>query len=68
MFSLSSAQYVWHPRGEKGYASPDLPPQHRILNAHPDSLYRLPPYSITVVRGRIAETAFFRTHWRKKGK
>jgi hypothetical protein len=45
-------QYVWHPRGARGYPRPDRPPARFTV---PDgaSLDPLPPYSISVLRGRL---------------
>ena len=51
VYQYSSAQYVWHPDKEHGHPSRDLPPAHSRLPAGP---LRLPPYSLTVVRGRVA--------------
>lgn len=50
LWQYSSAQYVWHPNKAKGYPSPDLPPVHRVTAA---SEFILPPYSLSVVRGRV---------------
>jgi len=47
---LSSAQYVWHPARERGYAHPDLPPTQGTIDARPGTVLTLPPLSITVVR------------------
>jgi hypothetical protein len=47
---LSSAQYVWHPAGEHGFARPDGPPARTTLDAGPGTELKLPPLSITVLR------------------
>jgi hypothetical protein len=47
---LSRAQYVWHPRGENGYARPDAPPARSTVQADPGTALTLPPLSITVAR------------------
>ncbi len=49
----SSAQYRWHPKGKNGYPSRDLPPAHFVRDGN--APLRLPPYSLTVVRGRLRE-------------
>jgi hypothetical protein len=55
---LSSAQYLWHAAGERGYPRRDRPPARRLLDAAPAGL-ELPPLSITVLRtdGPPAEAA-----------
>ena len=50
VYQYSSAQYVWHPERQRGYPAPDLPPSHR--RRHLTTL-RLPPFSLTVVRGTV---------------
>jgi hypothetical protein len=45
------AQYRWHARGDRGYASPNLPPKRTSIS--PDAIANLPPYSLTVVRGGV---------------
>ncbi len=50
LYQYSAAQYIWHPNGPHGYAAPDLPPSHRV-SAERNIL--LPPFSLTVVRGRV---------------
>jgi hypothetical protein len=53
---LSAGDYVWHPRGAHGYASPDRPPQHGVVTARAvegDGL-TLPPLSVSVLRTRDA--------------
>jgi hypothetical protein len=52
LYQYSSAQYVWHPQKEHGYAKPDLPPQHSQLPKSSDPVITLPPYSLSVVRGQ----------------
>jgi hypothetical protein len=47
----SPAQYRWHPNGENGHPSLDLPPVHFVRDGK--APLRLPPYSLTVVRGRL---------------
>jgi hypothetical protein len=50
VFQLSSARYVWHPRGPHGFPRPDLPPAATHLGA--DDAVTLPPLSLTVLRTR----------------
>lgn len=45
----SSAQYVWHPNKENGYARPNNPPERRSLPDDPR--ITLPAYSLTILRG-----------------
>ncbi len=52
IIQYSSAQYVWHPNKAKSYPSPDLPPTHRVMVG---STFTLPPFSLSVVRGRVKE-------------
>ena len=51
VYQYSSAQYVWHPDKERGHPAPDLPPSH---HRRPPEALRLPPYSLSVVRGAVA--------------
>jgi hypothetical protein len=51
LFQYSARQYRWHPREDQGYAWPDAPPeQHHFVQA--PGVYSLPPFSMTVIRGR----------------
>lgn len=50
LFQYSGAQYRWHPRGERGFASPDLPPARSVIPGPGDAVVTLPPSSMTVVR------------------
>jgi hypothetical protein len=50
VLQLSRSQYVWHPRGENGFARPDAPPTRSVVQAGPGAALTLPPLSITVAR------------------
>jgi len=50
IYQYSSAQYLWHPDKANGYASPDNPPAHWVTSKRN---ILLPPFSISVVRGRV---------------
>ena len=50
LYQLSSADYVWHPRGGRGYARPDRAPIHAVVAA--GSTITLPPASLSVWRSR----------------
>jgi hypothetical protein len=64
-YQLSPTRYVWHPRGERGYPRPDLPPAVSAFPPGAAPVVDLPPYSLTVVRTRGAvptdEAATIRT-------
>lgn len=47
------AQYAWHPAGPHGFARPDAPPSRRTITFHGADTLLLPPYSLTVMRGRL---------------
>jgi hypothetical protein len=51
---LSSSNYRWHARGERGYASPDRPPIHSVS---PTGDVLLPPWSVTVARTQAPVSA-----------
>jgi hypothetical protein len=51
IIQYSRAQYLWHRDGEHGYPSPDRPPAAKTVAA---GIVALPPFSLTVVRGRLA--------------
>ena len=46
IYQLSSANYVWHPHGPRGYARPDRGATYLRVRG---SVVALPPYSMTVV-------------------
>ena len=47
LFQYSAEQYRWHPKGENGFASPDLPPRRRVLDRN---TVDLPPFSLSVLK------------------
>jgi len=53
--SFGKTQYQWHPNRKKGYADPNNPPAKSTLQANPNTLFTLPPASLTVLRGKITE-------------
>jgi hypothetical protein len=50
---FSRQQYAWHDDGPNGHPIRSLPPAHFTREA--SSVYELPPYSVTVLRGRLRE-------------
>jgi hypothetical protein len=50
---FGSTEYHWHPDATGGFADPDGPPSHSAVPAGPDTLYLLPPASVTVLRGTV---------------
>ena len=53
VIQFSRDQYVWHDDGPNGHPIRSLPPVHLTQKAA--SFYKLPPYSLTVLRGKIAD-------------
>jgi len=53
IIQFSRDQYVWHDDGPNGRPIRSLPPAHFTQEA--SSFYDLPPYSLTVLRGKHAE-------------
>jgi hypothetical protein len=49
---FSRAQYTWHSDGPNGYPIRSLPPARFTREA--SSTYALPPYSLSVLRGRLS--------------
>jgi hypothetical protein len=49
LYQFSRAQYAWQPNGEDGRPTKSEPPEHRTVEG---GQVRLPPYSLSVVRGR----------------
>src|SRR5881397_1720465 len=50
---FSRQQYTWHDDGPNGHPVRSLPPAHSTREA--SSIYELPPYSLTVLRGRVPD-------------
>jgi hypothetical protein len=50
---FSRQQYAWHDDGPNGHPTRSLPPAHFTREASPT--YELPPYSLTVLRGKLPE-------------
>jgi F5/8 type C domain len=53
VIQFSRKQYLWHDDGANGYPTRSLPPAHSTRKA--SSFYELPPYSLTVLRGRLPD-------------
>jgi len=51
--SFGSDDYVWHPNGANGFASPDGPAEISTQHGGDGTAYTLPRASITVLRGRL---------------
>jgi hypothetical protein len=52
--TFGKAQYQWHPARQNGYADPDGPPVTKTINARPGAIYTLPPASLNIICGRLA--------------
>src|SRR5438094_8114294 len=50
---FSSQQYAWHDDAQNGHPIRSMPPARFTQKA--SSFYDLPPYSLTVLRGKLAE-------------
>jgi F5/8 type C domain len=53
LIQFSPQQYAWRANGPNGHPARSLPPKHFSLEA--SSSYDLPPYSLTVLRGRVPD-------------
>jgi len=53
VIQFSREQYVWHDDGPNGYPSLSMPAARLTRTASP--FYELPPYSLTVLRGRFPD-------------
>jgi hypothetical protein len=53
LVQFSREQYAWHDDGPNGHPIRSLPPAHFKQEAA--SFYDLPPYSLTILRGRIPD-------------
>jgi hypothetical protein len=52
-FQYSSGQYAWQSAGQDGHPVRTDPPQQFVLS--PDQIVHLPPFSLTVLRGKAAD-------------
>jgi hypothetical protein len=59
IIQFSRTQYAWRDDGPNGRPIRSLPPMHLRRQASPS--YELPPYSLTVLRGRLSEPPGQRT-------
>jgi len=55
LYQFSSAQYEWHEDGEHGHPRRTNPPVRSLWRTNDGCCLRLPPYSVSVVRGRLTE-------------
>ena len=53
MITFGKNQYVWHPNRKQGYADPDGPAATSTIQGTANTIYTLPPASVTVLRGKI---------------
>jgi hypothetical protein len=53
VLQFSRDQYVWNEDGPNGHPIRSLPPEHFTTQA--SSFYDLPPYSVTVLRGKLPD-------------
>jgi len=53
MITFGKEQYQWHAGRKQGYADPDHPPVKAVIQSNHDTIYNLPPASLTVLRGTL---------------
>jgi len=53
VIQFSRQQYAWHDDGPNGHPIRSLPPAQFTREASPS--YELPPYSLTILRGKVAD-------------
>jgi len=53
VIQFSRDQYLWHADGPNGHPSRSLPPAR--VTGKASSFYELPPYSLTVLRGKLPD-------------
>jgi len=54
VIQFSKEQYTWHNDGPNGHPTRSLPPARFTREASP--FYELPPYSLTVLRGKLPDS------------
>src|SRR5215469_10532895 len=57
MVTFGKNQYRWHPNRKQGYADPAGPAARSTIAAAADTIFTLPPASVTVLRGKVAPVA-----------
>jgi len=55
MITYGKQQYQWHPARKKGYADPDKSPVSSSVKSAADTVYTLPPASLTILRGKVGQ-------------
>ncbi|MEN6483243.1 MAG: discoidin domain-containing protein [Syntrophobacteraceae bacterium] len=58
VYRFSRAQYRWKSQGAKGRPQIDLPPAHTVQPVGSRPVFRLPPWSLTVISGHLPETVY----------
>lgn len=53
MITFGKTQYTWHPNRKQGYADPDGPAATSTIQGTANTVYTLPPASVTVLRGNV---------------
>jgi hypothetical protein len=53
LITFGKMQYQWHPNRKQGYADPDGPAATSLVDGNPNTVYALPPASVTVLRGKV---------------
>lgn len=53
VLTFGKEQYQWHAARQKGYADPDRPPAKSSIKANRQTVYQLPPASLTILRGKL---------------
>jgi hypothetical protein len=53
VITFGSEQYEWRNEGPQSHADPDHPPVGGVVEANPETIFRLPKASITVLRGKV---------------
>lgn len=53
VITFGKEQYQWHAGRKQGHADPDGPPKRSTLSGSNETQYKLPPASLTVLRGKV---------------
>jgi len=61
VITFGSEQYEWKNDGPQSHADPDHPPVGGVVAANPETIFRLPKASITVLRGTVNDVQASRT-------